>query len=124
MIKDILSEVESMLSASMVGVRRFRSQVARLRWFAGVVPRLRWAVNSVYAVVTEVDKDRQDLERSSLSIAERVDCSYGRLALGRRGDLLGSLTFSTSFCHISFQIVRHTDFVALPFLLVFLFVRD
>ena len=57
MIQEILSELENILEASMVGVRRLRSLSGRLSWISGVVPRLRWAVCMVYAVVTAVDKD-------------------------------------------------------------------
>ena len=57
MIQEIVSELENILEASMVGVRRLRSIADRLSWISGVVPRLRWAVCMVYAVVTAVDRD-------------------------------------------------------------------
>ena len=57
MIQEFLSELKSILEASMAGVRGPMSLAGRLSWISRVLPRLRWAVCLVYAVVSAVDKD-------------------------------------------------------------------
>jgi hypothetical protein len=90
-IAELASEVEQLLGAGRVAVRRLRRLAGRLAWAGGVVPRMRWASAPLWGIIAAAERaiktqhgERQprDNDRGGPHSAHLVSLGVARPALG------------------------------------------